>query len=443
MTTTAKPNPAQAAAIAYFHDGTRSAVRFNQRTYAACRSYGWLAEIEEFPFHRATDAGVRAIDRETPTHLHTGLSAEGKAVCGEPVTMNTRTATSIDGVTCVGCRAAYDAYRAKLTAELRKFARGEAKYGEEPAVTPAEDGQVRRQLGTDAADEAAVAEAVRQAGDDLVAAVERAPAADVVEAPAAQPVTFVCGDYLCRDRVVAVVAWTPPSGRCSNAFCQRHTDERVHFTAQWNPQVVPVAEGAYTLLADGQGTQVATCRHCGHNIYLYLAVARRDGNWWREGEFDETGRCGDAEDRTRIVVHHEPALTAAERDAALAATACGITHQHPMAHCKETRVQLTTPRPADSPPTTVRVDGRDVVLADAPLVDLVVICRDESARSQHLNPHEGRRYFRARAASDAALAEIERRMEVLTRAVNYTNDPCLTAVLDLLDGRTTAYPPTT
>ncbi|MFY1595535.1 hypothetical protein [Micromonospora sp. WMMD737] len=268
MTTTAKPSPAQAAAIAYFHDGTPSSVRHNQASYTACRREGWIREIEVFPFHAATDAGIRAIDREAPVHLHTGFAVDGQATCGEQITDTTQTTTDVTEATCRTCRVAY------RTAE--------------------------------------------------------------------QPVTTRCSDLSCRDRAVKVVTWTPPGSQCGNAFCQKHVDERIHLVASYSPQTVPVAEGAYALIADGDGTQVGICRHCGHNIYLYFAVAGREGNWWREGRFDETGRCGNGEQRTGTVVHHEPVLTVAEFDAALGATACGRTHPHPMSDCREARMPTDT-----------------------------------------------------------------------------------------------------
>jgi len=98
-------------------------------------------------------------------------------------------------------------------------------------------------------------------------------------------------------------------------------------------QVIPVADGTHSYLADGSGTQVATCRHCGHAIYLYPVLIRR-AEPWRGGEYDETGRCPVGEERAAIPVAHEPAITLAERDLARAAASCGTAGDlHPLADC--------------------------------------------------------------------------------------------------------------
>lgn len=285
------PSPSQAAAIAYFHNGTRSGVRFNQASYTACEREGWIEPIDDFPFHRATDDGIRAIGLEPPVHLHTGFVVDGKAVCGERVTEQTKTATDIDKTTCVRCAAAHNTYRDGLKVELGKFARREAPYDQ----------------------------ATAEAGEPV------------------RRISLGCGQLDCSDRAVDVLISSPPHG--ANAFCRPHTDERAYLVRAHSPRTVPVAEGAHTLVADARGTQVGICRHCGHYIYLYAALAKREGNWWRGGEFDETGRCGDAEQRTGTVVRHEPAMTTAERDAALAATVCGNRSHHPISQCR--------PHPAD------------------------------------------------------------------------------------------------
>lgn len=109
-------------------------------------------------------------------------------------------------------------------------------------------------------------------------------------------------------------------------------------------------------------------------------------------------------------------------------------------------VRLTTPRPVEPAPTSVRVDGRDVVIADAALVELVMICRDKTADAQHMNP-QGSPYGRARQASDAALDEIKRRVDTLYRAANALGrgsslDEVL-VVLDAAERRPAAGPPST
>ncbi|WBB94135.1 hypothetical protein [Verrucosispora sp. WMMC514] len=67
---------------------------------------------------------MTSTDQATPIHLHTGFGVDGTAVCDEPITDDTRTATSIDKVTCTSCRAAYEQYVADLTAELNRWSRG-------------------------------------------------------------------------------------------------------------------------------------------------------------------------------------------------------------------------------------------------------------------------------------------------------------------------------
>ncbi|MGC5033389.1 hypothetical protein [Micromonospora sp. DT229] len=97
--------------------------------------------------------------------------------------------------------------------------------------------------------------------------------------------------------------------------------------------MIPLAEGTYTQLADGSGTQVATCRHCGHHIYLYLRLAG-SRNPWRGGEYDETGRCPiEVEERAGTPVPHDPAVTFAERERAIASASCGTAYEHSLAVC--------------------------------------------------------------------------------------------------------------
>jgi hypothetical protein len=96
-------------------------------------------------------------------------------------------------------------------------------------------------------------------------------------------------------------------------------------------RVDPLAEGTSQVLHDG--TQVAACRHCGHGIYLYPALLHRSDPW-REGVYDETGRCRLGEDRARIPVLHEPTVTLVERDDAQIASACDTAaDMHTLAEC--------------------------------------------------------------------------------------------------------------
>ncbi|WP_111217081.1 hypothetical protein [Micromonospora craterilacus] len=149
-------------------------------------------------------------------------------------------------------------------------------------------------------------------------------------------ITITCQDFMCYARATTVVAWKPlGSAGLNKAFCQTHADNWREVVANHLPKTAPIAEGTQTFVADGEGTQVGTCRHCGHYIYLYFSVAGREGNWWRESQWDETGRCGDAEQRTGgWMVWHEPATTVEDRDAALAATVCGRSEQHAMGDCR-------------------------------------------------------------------------------------------------------------
>ncbi|TDC34231.1 hypothetical protein E1211_17955 [Micromonospora sp. 15K316] len=297
---TTRPSSSQAALIRYFYDGTRPAVRANQATYAVCEREGWIVRIEGFPFHRATDAGLRAIELEPPVHLFTGMGETPNAVCGEQVTDATRTAPSIDTTTCPICRADYEEYRKTLTAELGKFARREAPYDQEPATEPT---RARQQLGMDAA---------------------------------------------------AVLDHLAPANDADDAVYRDKFDDTAEAAEDETQGLIDT---------DGEGTQVGICRHCGHHIYLYAAVAEREGNWWRGGQYDETGRCGDAEQRTALVVRHEPATTTAERDAALAATVCGNRPPHPIAQCR--------PRPGDP----LRPGRAAVVAFQQAAVELLALIR--------------------------------------------------------------------
>lgn len=49
------------------------------------------------------------------------------------------------------------------------------------------------------------------------------------------------------------------------------------------------------------------CVGCSQEIFLYWALTRDREFGWRDGPFDETGRCMPAEERSQIVVAHQPA----------------------------------------------------------------------------------------------------------------------------------------
>jgi len=52
----------QANTVAYFAELAQPhQVRTNQATYAACRERGWIERIDEFPYHRTTKEGLKAL----------------------------------------------------------------------------------------------------------------------------------------------------------------------------------------------------------------------------------------------------------------------------------------------------------------------------------------------------------------------------------------------
>jgi len=160
-----------------------------------------------------------------------------------------------------------------------------------------------------------------------------------------EPVTTGCEGPLCRQTANDLVVYWPDSGVGQvRALCPAHRDA---FTAR-NPgariEVFPLADGTHTYLAHGDGTQIATCRHCGHAIYLYPAL-RGAREPWRDGEYDETGRCTVGEERQGVRVVHEPAVTLAERDWARAASTCTTTVDlHPIGDCPARGVEGPTAR---------------------------------------------------------------------------------------------------
>lgn len=79
-----KPTPAQEAAIRYFDNPAayagKTVARMTSATYRACRDRGWLESSDEWPYHRTTDTGRRAIgytlDAKTGKLLDEALGAE-------------------------------------------------------------------------------------------------------------------------------------------------------------------------------------------------------------------------------------------------------------------------------------------------------------------------------------------------------------------------------
>ena len=152
---------------------------------------------------------------------------------------------------------------------------------------------------------------------------------------ATEHVSMGCGAALCSRTAINLVVWSSPAGRAqTRALCHSHTKQLTAMVgASAGARVIRLADGTLSYVDDGSGTQVATCRGCGHAIYLYPALLGRRQPW-RDGEDDETGRCQAAEDRRAIRVVHEPAVTVAERDYARAAAACGTAADlHPLANC--------------------------------------------------------------------------------------------------------------
>lgn len=62
-----RPTAAQAALIRYFNGGPPPTSPVKKATYEVCRRRGWIERIEEFPFHRATDEGRRALEPAEPS----------------------------------------------------------------------------------------------------------------------------------------------------------------------------------------------------------------------------------------------------------------------------------------------------------------------------------------------------------------------------------------
>jgi hypothetical protein len=157
-------------------------------------------------------------------------------------------------------------------------------------------------------------------------------------AEATEPVTTGCAGVLCANPATNLVIWWPPSsGQQARALCRADTEQHLALLREIPSRVIELADGTHSLLGEGSGTQVATCRHCGHRIYLYPALLGRKEPW-RDGEYDETGRCQVAEDRHAVRMVHEPAITLAERDYARAAATCGTTgDMHSVADCPARR----------------------------------------------------------------------------------------------------------
>jgi hypothetical protein len=156
-------------------------------------------------------------------------------------------------------------------------------------------------------------------------------------AEATEPVTTGCEGPLCRQTADHLVVYWPESSVPQvRALCPAHRDAFTARNQGATMQVFPLADGTHNYFAHGDGTQIATCRHCGHAIYLFAAL-RGAKEPWRDGEYDETGRCPVGEERQGIRVVHEPAIALAERDYARAATCTTTSDLHPLADCPARR----------------------------------------------------------------------------------------------------------
>lgn len=62
-----KPTPTQVEVIKYF--AGQETGKLNARSYAPCVRNGWIEGIEEFPYHRTTDAGRIAANITTDRML--------------------------------------------------------------------------------------------------------------------------------------------------------------------------------------------------------------------------------------------------------------------------------------------------------------------------------------------------------------------------------------
>jgi hypothetical protein len=157
---------------------------------------------------------------------------------------------------------------------------------------------------------------------------------------ATRPVTTPCEGPLCRRTAQDLVVFRPPSRvAIVRALCPTHRDELTARTpdSAVGIEVFALADDTHAYFMHGDGTEIATCRHCGHAIYLFAAL-RGQPEPWREGADDETGRCGPGEDRHAIPMVHKPATTVAERDYARASTRCGTAADlHPLAECPARR----------------------------------------------------------------------------------------------------------
>ena len=114
---------------------------------------------------------------------------------------------------------------------------------------------------------------------------------------------------LCQRTAEDLVVLQPPSGAGTvRALSSPHRSEstaRVPTSGIGGAtiKVFPLADGTHSCAAHSGGTEIATCRQCGHAIYLYAALrGRREP--WRAGVYDETGQCGPAEHRHAIRMVH-------------------------------------------------------------------------------------------------------------------------------------------
>lgn len=183
----------------------------------------------------------------------------------------------------------------------------------------------------------------------------------------------------CSSPATHLILWTTPTARYATSGCEPHRDSRLELVRHHATQTIPIAKGTFTLVADSTGTQVGLCRHCGHHIYLYPALAGQP-DAWRGGEYDpwgepgeDTRRCPSSDDP------HEPALTTDERDLALTRTACGRLVPHSVADCRPKPQPAVTLHPVRQLAAVVKGLSRQGLGAHAKLVLTAVILHADEA----------------------------------------------------------------
>lgn len=85
-----------------------------------------------------------------------------------------------------------------------------------------------------------------------------------------------CGAALCTRTAINLIVWSPPADRPqTKALCHTHTEQLVAVVGAHAAQVIRLADGTLSYRDDGSGTQIATCRGCGHAIHLSMTRRHR------------------------------------------------------------------------------------------------------------------------------------------------------------------------